>query len=549
MIGHKVRSSGLQNGTTCTPHPLSPLLFVLAADLLQSILNEAMHKNIVSVPIKINSCQDFPVIQYADDTVIIMPACQTQLNQIKNLLLHYSAYTGLRINYEKSIIVPINTPETKMIQLASVLGCSIGAMPFTYLGLPLCLSKPKLVDFMPVLKRVEQRLVGCSNLLSFGEKLVLIKSVFASLPIFFMSTLAMPVGIVEQLNRYLKDCFWRRYGMEDRGPALIAWSKVCSPRDQGGLGVLDLTLHNQCLLMKHLHKFFNGHDLPWVKLVWETYFEGKSLVNFQAGSFWWKSITKLVPLFKQATKCTVGSRKTILLWHDRWQDIPLRDTMPELFSFAVQQDISINEAMTHEELSDLFHTPMSLTAFQQLGQLQQLLSSIPINDQNDTWAYAWNSKDYSATSMYNFLRQGTTAPPIFMKIWKSAVMPRYKIFFWLLLHDRINTRGLLHRKNFYLPSVNCAICTLESDETILHLFWDCPFAYDCWESLGLHKFRGISAMDEILLTSDVLPKNFGLTIIIMGCWHLWMQRNGWIFQRIQPSIQSWRILLKKTSLY
>lgn len=115
MIGHKVRSSGLQNGTTCTPHPLSPLLFVLAADLLQSILNEAMHKNIVSVPIKINSCQDFPVIQYADDTVIIMPACQTQLNQIKNLLLHYSAYTGLRINYEKSIIVPINTPETKMI--------------------------------------------------------------------------------------------------------------------------------------------------------------------------------------------------------------------------------------------------------------------------------------------------------------------------------------------------------------------------------------------------------------------------------------------------
>lgn len=184
--------------------PLSPLLFVLAADLLQSIMNEAMHNNLLQKPLEGHPCPDFPVIQYADDTVLLMPACTVQLEQLKNLLLHFSLYTGLRINYEKSAIVPINTCPAKMELLASSLGCSIGAFPFTYLGLPLSLVKPRLEDFVPVIKRIDKRLSGCSTLLSYGDKLTLIKSIFTSLPTFFMSTLMLPAGIVEQINKYLR---------------------------------------------------------------------------------------------------------------------------------------------------------------------------------------------------------------------------------------------------------------------------------------------------------------------------------------------------------
>jgi hypothetical protein len=54
--------------------PLSPLLFVLAADLLQTILNKAMVQGNLSSPLRYDSCPDFPVIQYADDTLIVLPA-------------------------------------------------------------------------------------------------------------------------------------------------------------------------------------------------------------------------------------------------------------------------------------------------------------------------------------------------------------------------------------------------------------------------------------------------------------------------------------------
>jgi hypothetical protein len=55
--------------------PLSPLLFVLAADLLQSIVNKARSLGLMNVPIPVLYTDDFPILQYADDTLIIMEGC------------------------------------------------------------------------------------------------------------------------------------------------------------------------------------------------------------------------------------------------------------------------------------------------------------------------------------------------------------------------------------------------------------------------------------------------------------------------------------------
>lgn len=52
--------------------PLSPLLFVLAADFLQSILNSARRSNLLSLPIPLNNDNDFPISQYADDILTFM---------------------------------------------------------------------------------------------------------------------------------------------------------------------------------------------------------------------------------------------------------------------------------------------------------------------------------------------------------------------------------------------------------------------------------------------------------------------------------------------
>lgn len=55
--------------------PLSPLLFVLVADLLQSIINKVKDQNLLQLPLPLRCSSDFSIVQYVDDTLIVMEAC------------------------------------------------------------------------------------------------------------------------------------------------------------------------------------------------------------------------------------------------------------------------------------------------------------------------------------------------------------------------------------------------------------------------------------------------------------------------------------------
>lgn len=120
----------------------SPLLFVLAADLLQSIINQAANLGVIKHPLEENFGADYPIVQYADDTLLIMPADATQLFSLKALLNSFAASTALKVNYGKSHLVPINLDPDKANLLANTLGRVVAQMPYTYLGLPLGTTKP-----------------------------------------------------------------------------------------------------------------------------------------------------------------------------------------------------------------------------------------------------------------------------------------------------------------------------------------------------------------------------------------------------------------------
>ena len=79
--------------------PLSPLLFVLTADLLQLILNHERSLGNLSLPIQLEHTLDFSILQYADDTLIFMEGDSNQLNNLKLILQSFSASTGLKVNY------------------------------------------------------------------------------------------------------------------------------------------------------------------------------------------------------------------------------------------------------------------------------------------------------------------------------------------------------------------------------------------------------------------------------------------------------------------
>ena len=118
-------------------------------------------------------------------------------------------------------------------------------------------------------------------------------------------------------------------------------------------------------------------------------------------------------------------------------------------------------------------------------------------------------------------------------------------FFWMLLHDRVNTRNLLRRKNFELEVYNCAVRDCHQEETLHHLFWGCPFAIRCWDFICPSRTPNLSVLEAYQDLKDKLNYPFFMEIIILGSWAIWISRNNKIFENINPSFQGWKFIFKE----
>jgi hypothetical protein len=174
--------------------------------------------------------------------------------------------------------VPINVDAQKTELLAASFGCIVGSFPFTYLGLPLGLTKPLIRDFAPLICIVERRLTASSQFLSYAGRLQLINSVLSSLPTYYMCSLKLPVTVIDVIDKYRKNCLWRGKEFNQKKYNLAASDLVRRPKSKGGLSVVNLSVQNNALLLKQLDKFYRKADVQWVRLIWQKYLRMQSLI-------------------------------------------------------------------------------------------------------------------------------------------------------------------------------------------------------------------------------------------------------------------------------
>lgn len=109
--------------------PLSPLLFSIIAYLIQCVINHEYDMGNLHPTFPQDSNIPFPVVQYVDDTILVMQANEEQLILLKETLHKVTLSSGLKVNYHKSCLVPINISQEQAGSLASAFGCSVGTFP------------------------------------------------------------------------------------------------------------------------------------------------------------------------------------------------------------------------------------------------------------------------------------------------------------------------------------------------------------------------------------------------------------------------------------
>nr|CAD1820597.1 unnamed protein product [Ananas comosus var. bracteatus] len=217
--------------------PLSPLLFILCVDVLYRMIHLAATSQ--SLPAVGIGDVKLHTLQFADDMLLFFDGTTRSAAAIKVILDAFSAYSGLKINYQKSAVVPINLTNSQASALADYLGCSTQAFPFIYLGLPLSPKRLRKADYVPLIEKLDNRLAGWKGLLlSRGGRLVLLNSTLSSVPTFFCSAFALPAWVLKVADK-----------IRGAERVKVHSSSFSSPIDSSSAGELDV---NPSKILCHL---------------------------------------------------------------------------------------------------------------------------------------------------------------------------------------------------------------------------------------------------------------------------------------------------------
>jgi hypothetical protein len=177
---------------------------------------------------------------------------------------------------------------------------------------------------------------------------------------------------------------------------------------------------------------------------------------------------------------------------------------------------------------------------QEVKDLQEEAASIVLSPAGDSWIYVWGSAFYTSRKYYQYCFREIVPHDAFKWIWKSKCIPRVKFFCWIVFSDRLNTRGMLKRRNFQLSTgYTCVCCDTLVEETIEHLFLHCSFSTTCWTSLNIIWQAQGSFLDVMAAGRSSWGKPLFMEIFMLAAWNIWKLSNNMVFQGIEPELAVW----------
>ena len=296
-------------------NPVSPYGFILVIEMLAIMLRANPKVEGIRIG-KFNTL----LSMFADDMSIFIPNKQVVWLEVKATLEYFREISGLRVNYEKSVMYRLGSARKANAKFYSkeklhwtndpvkVLGCYISANDDEMLKL----------NLNPIFQKVQSLtdLWSCRNMSLIGKVLVL-NSLIASLFVYKLKILpSLPIEYLQKFEKLANDFIW------DQKKPKIPLKILQGNKDQGGLGLINLQAKQGALkaqwifdiqqndIMKYLADYFLGNKAN--ELLWQTNMLKEDVKkHFKVQNFWmevlesWNDIKYLNPVTEQEIRLQI----------------------------------------------------------------------------------------------------------------------------------------------------------------------------------------------------------------------------------------------------
>lgn len=332
----------------------------------------------------------------------------------------------------------------------------------------------------------------------FGGRLILLKSVLSSLPVYFLSIFKAPTGIISSIESIFKNFFWG--GCEvSKKISWIKWDSICLLVNNGGLGVRRLREFNVSLLGKWCWRLLVDKDSLWYRVLKARYGEvcGRIQEGDRNASAWWRMMggvregigSGVGNWFGENVERVVGDGKNTFFWTDKWLDgVPLKLRFSRLYELTVHKECTVEEMVRlgWEEEGNAWGWRRRLWAWEEdsMRECVFLVNHVLLQDNiQDSWRWIPDPiHGYSVRGAYRFLT--SQAEPatenIISSVWHRLVPSKISLFAWRLLQDRILTKSKLVRRHILQQNDNICVEGCGFTETTNHLFIGCALFGNVW---------------------------------------------------------------------
>ncbi|XP_019191056.1 PREDICTED: uncharacterized protein LOC109185569 [Ipomoea nil] len=274
-----IPTRGLRQGD-----PLSPYLFIICAEELSLLLQQAQAKGEIHGCRVARGAPSITHLFFADDSLLFFKANAQEAGVIKCCLSEYEKMSGQVVNYHKSsICYSKNTRDETREEVANILGVVQTQNFGKYLGLPSFVGRNRKAAFSYIEDKIRQRIS------SWNKKLL------------------SQAGKERTMNRY----WWR--SKNDQGIHWKAWDKLCIPKKYGGLGFKELRAFNLAMLGKQAWRFLTQPQSLVSRVYKARYYPTNSFYDACLGNnprFCWRSILASQNLICGGVRRRIGNGKS-----------------------------------------------------------------------------------------------------------------------------------------------------------------------------------------------------------------------------------------------